>query len=540
MIEQWIERALPQPDRGQVPPFQDARSARDWLKLLPLINVPVAHAELTEAISQLNHSDLPALDALKIIEQFRETVHILQEGMQEKLIGKPVPLTPAEQETWFAIYSMWLHLEHAYALAWRAACSGEQTVAEYLPLLAERTLYYTNQAMACQVQIYRRPPARDWQQLFAFYQLARAQHIDKLKARDSLIQISGVSTPEAMFLHALLFAAANPYQYSHKQQLWLHKRLEILATRSTLAPKAEGLPGRQPLLINLAEPGVPLRADGRGEADELSIDTLSLAQVLSKRIKLLRMGEMPEKIGLGSELGPQAAEELLRELYRAWCDHPLERQLPRRPTDRYLEAGLQLKNLHLWLAAGHFAPPPQAEQQMSSAELMQIRMFGQTSARLAPVAPLAPQTQQWQISNETAQGMCLRRPRDETQRLVLHQVLMIADGQQRLIGQIRWLAEQDGEQQLGLQLLPGTPHAASIRAQDAARFGQSDFTSVVMIDAVPALKSPASLLLPPGWFRQGRLLDYWDGQTMHRIRLVSLLQRGADFERVHFVGSGGL
>ncbi|QLG87083.1 hypothetical protein HQ393_01830 [Chitinibacter bivalviorum] len=539
MIELLIQRALPALGGQAEPPFQEARSARDWLKLLPMINVPVAHGEITQALALLNQSNIEALNALKIVEQFRESAHTLQEGMLSKLIGKALPLNDAEQRIWDAINLLWRALETSYARIWHAACKGQDGVAEFLPLLAERTLYYSVRTLANYAHIYRKPSDKQWRQIFSYYELAKAQHIEKLKARDSMIQISGISTPESMFVHALLFDAANPHQYSFKQQIWLSNRLELLATRSGLTVQAEGLHNRAPLCIDMLAPAAPERRKAERSASELEIETQTLAQVLSKRIKLLRMGEMPEKLGLGNDLGPVAVEEMLRELYKAWCDHPTERSQPRRPGERYLEVGLGLSNLHRWLAKDRFSPPPQSEQQMSSAELMQIRMFGQTSTRTTAVAPLEIETQQWAVSNETAQGMCLHRNLTQ-QRVHLSQLLLIADGKTMLVGKIRWISDCEQERELGIQLIPGAPQAASVRAQDAARFGQGDFTDAILLGATPALKSPASLLLPPGWFRQGRLLEYWDGQQLNRIRLVTLLERGVDYERVHFVGSGGL
>ncbi|WP_410498693.1 hypothetical protein [Chitinibacter sp. S2-10] len=540
MIEVLIQRTLPPLGGSVTPPFHDARSARDWLKLLPMINVPVAHDEILKSITQLNQSDLDSLDTLKIIEQFRESVHTLQEGMLAKLMGKPLPLSTEELQHWQLAHALWRQMESCYGRLWHAASKNYPGVAEFLPLLAERTLYYACSNIIHLAHIYRKPLDKQWRQLFAYYELACEQHIEKLKARDSLIEISGVSTAEQQFLHALLFSAANIHQYTLKQQLWLNKRLEIFAARSTLSKEAATLPNRAAQYIDLKAPSAPLRRQNARADSELEIDTLALAHIISKRIKLLRMGEMPEKIGLGKELAPQATEEMLRDLYRVWCDTPVDRSLPRRSNQRELETALGIGNIHSWLATDHYLPPPQSEQTMSSVELMHLRMFGQTRSKSHTAEEPLAETEHWQINNETAQGLCLQREHDQHQRMQLQQFMLIADGNTRLAGLIRWLADNENMREVGIELLPGTPAAAAIRAQDAARFGQSDFTKVLLLGAVPALQVPVSLITPPGWFRQGRLLDFWDGQHMHRIRLVSVLGRGNDFERIHFVASGGL
>jgi hypothetical protein len=336
-----------------------------------------------------------------------------------------------------------------------------------------------------------------------------------------------------------LLISANPFQYNLRYLTWINECLEVFATRCTLEHIAETLPNRSAYTIDFDAPAAPERRERTTKDSEMAISSLLLAQALSKRIKLLRSGEMPEKIGLGTALSPQAAEALLTDLYRQWCDHPIERSLQRRESQKAVAVGFGLSNLHRWMAEGRFAPAPQDESQLSSQELMQIRLFGQTSALNAPVVQPQITTNPWQTIDETATGLRLQRTHDG-ERVSLQQLLIVKDHQHFLIGSIRWLCEQGHDLQIGVQLLPGLPQAATIRAQDAARFGQTDHTEVLLIPAIVALQVPNTLILPAGWFRQGRLLELWDGQRKTRIRLVNILSRGNDFERIHFVASGGM
>ena len=54
-----------------------------------------------------------------------------------------------------------------------------------------------------------------------------------------------------------------------------------------------------------------------------------------------------------------------------------------------------------------------------------------------------------------------------------------------------------------------------------------------LLPAVPALDAEQSLVIPPGWFSFGRLIElHTDGRR--RVRLRQLLDDGPDFERVSF------
>ncbi|MGL6042266.1 MAG: hypothetical protein ACRC01_13840, partial [Deefgea sp.] len=488
----------------------------------------VAHAEMLTALEELNLSNISGLDSLKIIEQFRESVHVLQEGLLSRYTQKAIPLTESELHAWQNACQLWQAIENAYGRCWHAALSGHADVAEFMPLLAERTLYYSLKVNTLYLLINTAIPAEQWTQQFTYYQLAHSLGVAEKKAKDSLISIGGSATPEHIFIHSLLLNAANPFQYNLRYLLWINECLEVFSSRCALEHIAETLPNRPAFTIDFAAPSAPERLERTEKDSQMAISTLMLAQALSKRIKLLRSGEMPEKIGLGTSLSPQAAEALLTDLYRQWCDHPVERSLPRRETQSPVAVGFGITNLHRWMAEGRFAPAPQDEAQLSSQELMQIRLFGQTSAMNTPVVLPQIITNPWQTIDETATGLRLQRTHDG-ERISLQQLLIIKDQQQFLIGSIRWLCDQGNDLQIGVKLLPGQPQAATIRAQDAARFGQTDHTEVLLIPAIVALQIPNTLILPAGWFRQGRLLELWDGHRQTRIRLVSILSRGLDF-----------
>jgi hypothetical protein len=49
--------------------------------------------------------------------------------------------------------------------------------------------------------------------------------------------------------------------------------------------------------------------------------------------------------------------------------------------------------------------------------------------------------------------------------------------------------------------------------------------------ALAALSSPASLILPPGWYRPKRVLEVYS-DTSEQFLLSGVIERGSDFERV--------
>lgn len=92
--------------------------------------------------------------------------------------------------------------------------------------------------------------------------------------------------------------------------------------------------------------------------------------------------------------------------------------------------------------------------------------------------------------------------------------------------------------EIGLRLLPGLPQPVMARAMDLARIGQEKYNEALLLPPIPQQETPVSLIIPVAWYRQGRLLDIWDGKILFKVRLVQTLERGSDYERVRFVAAG--
>ena len=59
------------------------------------------------------------------------------------------------------------------------------------------------------------------------------------------------------------------------------------------------------------------------------------------------------------------------------------------------------------------------------------------------------------------------------------------------------------------------------------------FLFLFALPAAAALRSPDTLVLPPGWFKPKRAIEIL-GEGTRKVLLTALVDRGADFERVTF------
>ena len=59
------------------------------------------------------------------------------------------------------------------------------------------------------------------------------------------------------------------------------------------------------------------------------------------------------------------------------------------------------------------------------------------------------------------------------------------------------------------------------------------YTPAFLLAAVAALQAPETLVIPAGWFKPNREIEVLTERSS-KLRLASVVNRGADFERVTF------
>ena len=81
--------------------FTDARTCKDWLKSIPLTNVPQAQQKIVDALRYLNRSaDFVALERLTCMELLRDKVAYLLSEQRTRYVGKTIPLSHGDIAAW--------------------------------------------------------------------------------------------------------------------------------------------------------------------------------------------------------------------------------------------------------------------------------------------------------------------------------------------------------------------------------------------------------------------------------------------------------
>ena len=422
-------------------------------------------------------------------------------------------------------------------------------VVEHAALCGQRAIRYAALAIREHYLAYRIVSDERWQDIYALYRLAVESDMASRIVKDSLNRQTELSSCHAAFLQALLLSATNPSAMPVRQIAWTDRLLDRWSNQTSLAQELPTELDRGVLAIDLTAPASMHRHQPPPRGPQWRyLDIEPIGRSIKKRVKYLRAGESPAQLGLGEEYAAANAESYLIGLYQEWCDLPVERAMPRRVTDADVppaQLGLSLAGAHMAVFGEAFVQPEEASQHLRGRQVDEFSLFGgqgqyhaaaQGKASAAATV-VAVALESWRIDNESALGFKLTRA-DGGGRII-HNLLVgirARPDQPVVAGTVRWLIEgESGQIMMGVRVLPGIPRAIGVRATGINAFSNR-FTQALWLPGMAALQSLPTLLIPNSWFKPGRLVEvYRDGQIF-KIKLVQLIERGQDFERVSFQG----
>ncbi len=528
---------------GSRPRISDSRSCRQWLEGLPLTNVSAAHAEILVQVELVNHYSMNGIERLKVMEILREPILYLQAEMAKKYAGKPLPFDNAELSLWRKVLSLWQGLTRGYQLCLESQQAGEPELASYLAFICHRLVHSIGLQMLEHHYAYQPVPEKLWRELHQAYALAEAKGAARQAVKDGLNPMMDLSSTEAAYVAVLLIALADPYHLTARQLGQAYRWLGKWAAR---VPVVRERP--EPLHAELKPAVVTVDLAGSQGASMLQdaglpetgryLDTNQLAITLLKRIRHLRKGGAPAELDVGEDCTQPACEAFLSMLYQQWCEPLPIRGYDRRANAAKAQVTFTIPAIHFYANGERALKQPGETNDISWREMQDMQLFGHVSNHTAKVqaSQRGYALESWQIVDESALGF--RLAADGLHAARIHQSQLVAvrapDARSFALGEVRWLRYRpDGTLQMGVHTFPGIPIAVGVRPPVLISSLPSKYQPAFLLPEIPALRTPASLVLPTGWYNQGRPLEvlFEDKLT---VKLTGLLEKGADFERVAF------
>lgn len=514
--------------------FSDAASYRAWLERLPQGDLVRCHAQFAAQVRELARATLTPSVRFDLLELVRETVADVQRRYAQVCWGRPVPLDPGDRTIWEHVVSVWRDMAAAYESLILDIAGGAGDVAARSALICQRALRYTGLAMGEHNRVYRAVNPGLWRQLHRLYVFSESAGVSTMGVYDPVGRSDSNTTCAATYLRVLLSQLAQPDALTLNQMQLLERWLDRWEKLVKLLPDPLPESAIPALAVDLAgEKGVRFaRSLPAAGVRHLSLEPL--AKMLRELVSGLRRGQTPAEIGLG-ELPRIACENFLLLLYIQWCAAGTGRMDRRVRTQRKVMIFPSIASIHYHLA-GH--NPGAADGSVEGGIASTPAPHG------APTSwsERAGAVETWLIVNQSASGLLglCRDPEAGTGIAHAQLVGVRAPGENKTqVGVVqRLIVDDDGAIWVGLRLLPGVPRAAAASIVTAAPDapGRARVERALMLSQDATLKSPATVVLAPSWYRANRVIEL-HGDKAQSIRLLSLVDRGANFERATYMTS---
>ena len=347
------------------------------------------------------------------------------------------------------------------------------------------------------------------------------------------------SSPRIAYARAVLIGMCSPNELAQRPLTFVAFLLERWASKLEVLgePVNEG-EGLAPLVADLGSDACPERVEHPPLSEHVRyLDTRALAKSLRNRVGLLRKGESPAKLALGEDCVQPSCEQQLVHLFRQWCQAKPARAAERKRAAVTAQVCNEFAAIHYYIGGKGFHQPLE-QKELTQKEREQIATFGRLSTKedddYSNVHGFLVES--WEIEDESAQGLRIVRKAETPGKRYAHGQLVAvrpADAKTFMLGQVRWLmAAENGELRAGVKLLAGVPGAVAVRPT-GLNVQTEKFVQAMSLGAVAAINQPTTLVLPTGWFKPKRVIELFT-DTEHNVRLLEVVERGSDFERVTY------
>lgn len=518
----------------------DSRDPQQCLALvaaLPLTKPAQVQRTLTRLLQALAVAPPPAASYLQVLERARPAVAFVQEELRARYTQRPLVPGTGDDETLGRVVQLWQSMARAYAQV--ASLGGANAeIQQRLALICQRCVHYAGKRIIEYYAARRELPKGLWSDLFGYYSSAEEWGIAGQPVAEPLNEFSGSQSCAQALSAVLLTELGNPYGRSPREFGWLvgwSQRFaaftDVHAADAQTDPRLHAFDltkdsGPRPLRILEMNPNVRYLVTTR-----LAAEMHHVAAQLKARVQ-------PAELGLGEGAFEPFAGRLLVSLFRPWCLASNPRRFQRRAVSATAEICHGFEALHYFVSGGEFVQPAHVRM-YSRAEFETIATFRH---QVNPVERLHVQAAQvefvaerWDVEDESVSGFRLHR-RAAGQHVQHGQLMGIRPPgvEHFLLCAVSWLMYgPGGGVRVGVRVLPGVPEAVCVRRLGPTVSHSERYVRAFRLPAMPALKEPASLVLPKGWFEPERMLDVYVQRTLE-ARLEAVLDQGADFERVSF------
>jgi cyclic-di-GMP-binding protein len=532
----------------------DPKEARAWLETLPLADSAESARQIYQALHALNRIDLDATQRLEVMELYTLPVATVAHGLHGYLANPALPLSPKRRQLAEFIRELYVEMAHGYKcslLDMQKRGSGRDK-RQLTGAVIERAMYYLGGVLLRSYLVYIPNPPGIWREIHSLYRFAEENgRLDEpVPAHGSE---SGTSVRRC-YLRILLLAVTNPYQLPSNEQLLAYRFLGKWAETAKIGVMPTVAGSANECVVDLSSDSPPMTRPAtvpkEAEAQFRRLDSAGLVRTVMVLGARLQGGESVPADELGMDCLNRVCVSLLRRLGRAWA------QMVRREHSRIRRSGnvsvcRGLDAVHFF--AGGLKPyvgpgdePKTNEEQAGLPPVQDLESPAteQENARAswAMESSVPYRIDRWRVRDISPKGLNLAYGGNATSYVRIGDLVGVQrPGQLGIwsVGIVRWL-KSPNEQTLtmGVELVAPNVRAVTAGRGIAAGARAAHYTLGLLLPSMPAIRRPASLLVPRGWQEEGAEFELIeDGEPARCFRALKVSERNNACDEIVFAAT---
>lgn len=526
---------------------------RAWLATLPLADSAEAARQIYQALYALNRMELEPAERLEVMELYTQPVATVAHGLHGHLSNPALPLSPKRRQLAEFIRDLYSEMAVGYKCCLLDMQRGSGRVRRLLSGgVIERAMYYLGGVLLRSYLVYVPTPSGVWREIHTLFRFA-----DETGRLDEPVSAHGNEDGTSVrrcYLRILLMAAVNPYQFPSGDQLLAYRFLGKWAGSATIGPLPDDAKA-DTCVIDLASDSPPMTRPAKiapeAEGGFRVLDTTALVRTVTTLGARLQSGNPVSQEELGMDCLSRVCIALLRSWGRAWAniarrEHARIRRNGSVSVCRGLDAvhffagGLKALSVPVpvaeTVAEDVPAGPPSLTPDQETAGNEQ--KSGPAQWAREPSVPY--RIDRWRVRDISPKGLNLVYLGEATSYVRIGDLVGVQRPGQFgtwSVGIVRWMKSPNAKAlSIGVEVVsPKATAVTAARGRNAGAPPLSECTQGLLLPPMPAVRRPASLLVPRGWSREGAELELIEGDGSARVvRALKVTERNNTCDQVVF------
>lgn len=482
---------------------------------------------LLTQLKLLADTRVTGITRLQVLETLREVILETQHARSKEYWGKPVPFDDDTREIFERSIALWRAVADAYESLIADMAGAEPALAAQAGTICYRALRSAGFAMTAHNRAYHAVPDVLWEQLHRLYVFA-----ETADATDISVSESGVhGTVNLAYLQIILAQRAIPDALTLLQMNTVDRALAQWVPLARISRTPFATESAKALAVDLGSAQGSRRIKNLLGHNLRYLDLEQFGDKLRQTAVALKT-QSPEKLGLGP-ISREECDKLLFSLNTCWLATGTGRIEERKTVSFNVLVSTTIADLHYNIGGKPFMPPDADLHSRARFEMAGFQFVD--GAVNGEAAKQRPNMETWAVANQSKSGilgMC-RNP-DSSTRLTHNQLLgLVAPNKNTYLGFVQRLSvDNSGATWVALRLVSNK--AQAVAARESGKYAK--FDRALLLAAGPG-NEPPTVIVAPGTYSPGRILDMHDDGKPSKIKLTTLLDRGPNFERAAYAAA---